>query len=99
MTVSFKARIEGLNSNVLKTIFESKTKSDNKHTVFFVKGHDHYGDDRFELYKDGYKTAEYEAEVVHENFISIQRLIGIFNILKAKEAQSRVLEMKMNHKK
>lgn len=97
MTVSFKARIEGIKSDVLNTLFQARTKNDNKHTMRFIKGFDHYGDDRFELYKDGCKTAEYETELVHEKFLSIQRLMGIFNILKAKEAR-KVLEEMQNKK-
>ncbi len=94
MPVSFKATFEGMSSDVLKTIFESRTKSDTKHKVVFIKGCDHYGDDKFELYRDNKKTAEYETDIVDERLFSIQRLMGIFNILKAKEAQSKIHEMK-----
>ena len=94
MPVSFKATFEGMSSDVLKTIFESRTKSDTKHKVVFIKGSDHYGDDKFELYRDNQKTAEYETDIVDERLFSIQRLMGIFNILKAKEAQSKIHEMK-----
>ena len=94
MTVSFKAKFEGMDSDVLKKIFELRTKSDTKHTVVFVKGYEHYGDDKFELYNNGQKTAEYETDIIDERLFSIQRLMGIFNILKTKEAQSKINELK-----
>lgn len=94
MPVSFKATFEGMSSDVLKTIFENRTKSDTRHKVVFVKGYDHYGDDKFELYNNGKKTAEYETDIIDERLFSIQRLIGIFNILKTKEAQNKINEMK-----
>lgn len=94
MTISFKARFDGMNSDVLKTIFEARTKSDTKHAVVFVKSNNKYGDDKFELYTNGVKTAEYETEIVNEKLFSIQRLMGIFNILKTKEAQNKVNNMK-----
>lgn len=96
--VSFKAQFEGMNSEVIKVLFEHKTKADTRHKIVFVKGYDHYGDDKFELYKDGEKTAEYETEIVNERLFSIQRLMGIYNILKIKEAQAKVKEIKNNNK-
>ena len=94
MPVSFKATFEGMSSDVLKKVFEIRTKADSKHKVVFIKGSNHYGDDKFELYKDDQKTAEYETDIIDERLFSIQRLMGIFNILKAKEAQNKINEMK-----
>ena len=93
-TISFKASFEGMNTPVLKTIFEYRTQKDTKHKVIFVKDNNTYGEDKFELYQDGRKTAEYKAAIINEKLFSINRLIGIYNILKAKEAQTRIEEMK-----
>lgn len=92
--LSFKAKFEGMDTPVVKSIFELRTKNDTKHKVVFVKDQNTYSEDKFELYNNGQKTAEYKTDIVNEQLFSINRLIGIFNILKTKEAQARIEEMK-----
>lgn len=92
--ISFKAKFEGMDTPVIQAIFELRTKNDEKHKVVYVKDPNTYGEDKFELYKNGQKTAEYKTEIVNEKLFSINRLLGIFNILKTKEAQARIEEMK-----
>lgn len=92
--ISFKAKFEGMECGIVKQIFENKTKKDTKHEIVFTKGNDVYGNDKFELFNDGVKTAEYKTEIMNEQAFSINRLMGIFNILKAKEAQAKIEEMK-----
>ena len=50
-----------------------------------------------ELYKNGEKTSEYYTDV-NQKLLSIDRLIGIFNILKVKEAQFMVEKHKKNNR-
>ena len=95
--LSFKAKLNGVNSDVLKVIFEAKTKKDTKHEMLFVENPDKYGEDKFELYKNGEKTSEYYTDV-NQKLLSIDRLIGIFNILKVKEAQFMVEKHKKNNR-
>lgn len=92
--ISFKATFEGMDTPIVKGIFERKTKDDTKHSIVFTKGKDHYNDDKFELFNNGVKKAEYKTEILNEKSFSINRLMGIFNILKTKEAQAKIEEMK-----
>ena len=97
--VSFGAKFTGMDTpEILNVVFEIKTQNDKKHTVLFVKRSDYLEQDKFELYTNDKKTAEYETQVDNEKLFSIQRLLGIYNILKAKEARNKVNELKKQHK-
>lgn len=98
--ISFKASFEGMNSEVLKVIFERRTANDKKHKVVFKENPDKYGEDKFELYNKDKKTAEYTTEI-NPRLFSIERLMGIYNILRAKEAQAKIEAMReeMRNKK
>lgn len=91
--ISFKASFEGMNSDVLKVIFARRTANDKKHKVVFTENPNKYGEDKFELYNQDKKTAEYTTEI-NPRLFSIERLMGIYNILRAKEAQTKIEEMK-----
>lgn len=95
MNVSFKAKLEGLNSPTVTKLFEIKTKKHENDTVVFTKGLEKYNSDSFALYKNDKKIAEYKTEFdVNESKISLDRLLSIFNILKMKEAQVKLDEIK-----
>lgn len=95
--VSFKATLVGMDAPVVQSIFKFKTQNDTKHKIVYIKNDDKYGEDIFELYKNGKKTAEYKTDLISEDLFSIKRLMGIFNILKTKEAQAQIDKMKKNN--
>ncbi len=92
--ISFKAGFEGMNRNDIKTIFEYRTKDDKKHTIVFTKGTKTYGEDKFELFKNGEKTAEHKTEILDEDYFTVRELMSIFSLLKAKAAQEKIENMK-----
>ena len=97
MNISFRAQLDAPNvSPVAKSIFEYRTKNDTKHKLV-LREPSEYGTDMrtFDLYTNGKKTASYNTEVISDGLISIQRLMGIFNILKIQEAQNKIKEMQL----
>lgn len=95
--ISFKATFEGMDKPVHETLFERRTAKDTKHKLVFTKNTQEYGEDKFELFNEGKKTAEYRTEI-NENIFSMDRLMGIYNLLRAKEAKEKVREL-TQHKK
>ncbi len=89
--ISFKAQLTGFNSEVKKTIFESLTKKDTKHEMVLISNPDTTECDKFELYKNGKKTAEHYADIDQDK-MPVEKILKIFNLLKIKEAQSIVEE-------
>ena len=97
MNISFKAQLDAPNvSSVVKSIFELRTKNDTKHKLVLNEPSEYASDLRtFDLYTNGQKTASYNTEIISDGLISVQRLMGIFNILKIQEAQNKVKEMQL----
>lgn len=96
--VSFKARVEGLPSNldVVTTAFAMKTRNDTKHTLVKKQGQDDMGRDVFELKKDGRKTAEYATEFnTTDESEALTKLTKIFGMLKIYEAQAFIRDSKI----
>ena len=97
MNISFKAQLDAPNvSSVVKSIFELRKKNDTKHKLVLNEPSEYAPDLRtFDLYTNGQKTASYNTEIISDGLISVQRLMGIFNILKIQEAQNKVKEMQL----
>ena len=96
MNISFKAQLDAPHvSPVVKSIFELRTKDDTKHKVVLCDACEYAPDLRtFDLYTNGEKTATYNTEITSDGLLSIQRLMGIFNLLKIQEAQNKIDAMK-----
>lgn len=90
--LSFKATFEGMDAPVTKTLFEHRTKNDKKHKIVYTDTGNNT--DKFELYNGDKKTAEYETELIIPQLFSVERLLGIYNILKIKEAQNTINSFK-----
>ena len=97
--ISFKAQFIAPDaSDVVKSIFELRTKNDTKHKIVLSKPLEQNSELRtFDLYTNGQKTASYTTEVISDGLISIQRLMGIFNMLKIREAENKIKEMKLKN--
>ncbi len=93
--ISFKAQFVAPDaSDVVKTIFELRTKNDTKHKIVLSKPSESESELRtFDLYTNDKKTASYTTEVISDGLISIQRLMGIFSLLKIQEAQNKINEI------
>lgn len=83
--ISFGAKFEGMSKIHLENEFSRLTKKDSNHTIKYVGKDPFTQKDIFELHKDDVKTAEYQTEVWNKNIFSIQRLLGIYNILSNSE--------------
>lgn len=97
-TISFKARVEGLPSNldVVANAFQMKTRNDTKHTLVKKQGQDDMGRDVFELKKGGRKTAEYATEFnIDDEIGALTKLTKIFSMLKIYEAQAFIRDSKI----
>ena len=86
MRVSFKAQFEGIDSDALKFLFERRTFDDKSHVVRFTPNKEEFGEDKFELFNNGKKTAEYITHVDPQYFW-IKRLVRIYELLIEKENQ------------
>ena len=93
--LSFKARIYGIDSSLLSSEFEKKTRSDNHHTIKVYKDKD-TDLDVFVLSKDGHPTVKHlNTNILPKNgSYTIDQLIKIFNVLKIREAHNVVLKRK-----
>ena len=80
--ISFGAKFTGMQKTQLEILFSSLTKKDNKLVVKYVGIDAKTGEDKFELYENGVKKSEYRTEIWDKNIFSIERLMGIFKILK-----------------
>lgn len=90
--MNFKARITNYPSMALSEGFQLRTSADTKHRIDYEEGST-YGSDKFTLYKDGAKTAEYCTDKpISEGCKGLNTLMSIFNILKAKEAEHFIKE-------
>ena len=94
--VSFKAKFIAPDaSDVVKSVFELRTKNDTKHKIVLSTPSEYAPELRtFDLYTNDQKTASYTTEVISDGLISVQRLMGIYNLLKIQEAENKIKEIK-----
>ena len=85
--ISFGARFTGMNKPTLEKSFSKYTNNDKSHIILYAGVDKVTGKDVFELYNNGVRTAKYTTEIWDKSIFSIERLVGIFNILKKSELE------------
>ncbi len=85
--ISFKATFEGINSYPLQSLFEKRTQNDKTHHIKLTCDPENFGNDKFELYNNNEKTAEYTTHI-NPKLFWLDRLMGIYRLLLEEEKQN-----------